>query len=151
MREIIFRGKRIENNEWVYGDLIQLGQSADYWYIMPIGVSGEMYEDEPYPFRENDVMCRCALSKVNPDTLGQYTGLKDKNGKMIFEGDLCYYFDSNCDEDDGGLKVVYEYGGYWLKGDGFAISFCQINTNTDVEVIGNIHDNPELLMHKVCR
>lgn len=64
---------------------------------------------------------------------------------MIFDGDLCYYFDSNCSEDDGGLKVVYEYGGYWLKGDGFAISFCQINTNTDVEVIGNIHDNPELL------
>ena len=78
-------------------------------------------------------------------TLGQYTGQEDKNGKKIFDGDLCYYFDSNCDEEDGGLKVVYEYGGYWLKGNGFAISFCQINTNTDVEVIGNIHDNLELL------
>lgn len=119
MREIIFRGKT-KDGKWVYGDLVTMQN---------ICIANTWHE----------------VIRVKDETVGQYTGQEDKNGKKIFDGDLCYYFDSNCDEDDGGLKVVYEYGGYWLKGDGFAISFCQINTNTDVEVIGNIHDNPELL------
>lgn len=154
MREIIFRGKRIENNEWVYGDLIQLGQSADYWYIMPIGVSGEMYEDEPYPFRENDVMCRCALSKVNPSTVGQYTGLKDKNGKMIFEGDIVKLVENN---DKYEWSAVVEFGnpnsyyswGWQLKPITKNVEYnldilCWIDMDdvgVSCEVIGNIFDN----------
>ena len=141
MRKIIFRGKRIGNNEWVYGDLIQLSQSTDYWYIMPIGVSGEMYEDEPYPFRENDVMCRCALSKVNPSTVGQYTGLTDKNGKKIFEGDIVK------DIAGGVYKVVYdtEYMRFAFEQDSIKWGLEGFDTIMDFEVIGNVFDNSELL------
>ena len=51
MRETLYRGKRVGNGEWVYGDLIRLGQCDKYWYILPEGISGEIYEKEPYLFR----------------------------------------------------------------------------------------------------
>ena len=117
-REIKFRGKRIDTGEWVYGYL------ADDNYI-------------------NDINTVDLSSvEVDPDTVGQYTGLKDRNGDDVFEGDLLRTF-----EDD--IMVVK-----WV-GSGF-ISSCikpaitgLINTNRYAypvsEVIGNIHDNPELL------
>lgn len=118
MREIEFRGKRIDNGEWVHGYLL-------------------IYENEAYIFEE-----------VDPDTVGQYTGLKDKNGKKIYEGDIL--------SSDLGRPIVVEYknGAFMLR--------CTYNENVyhDIffpcdevpqstiswtEVIGNIHDNKELL------
>lgn len=156
MEKILFRGKRIENDEWVYGDLIQLSEIDDYWYILPTGISGEMYEKQPYPFRENDVMCEVALAKVKRTTVGRYIGLIDKNGNRIFKGDIIKVVTEDTheerfievdigeftDDNSGDLYI-----GAYLKYDNFTVSAGQLKeySSNGVEVIDNIYDNPELL------
>lgn len=112
MREILFRGKRIDNGEWAES-------------ICPSGlmVSGHLTYD------------------FDPKTVGQYTGLKDKNGKRIFEGDIVDILTEN--EEIG--VVEYEDGGFLVSADGFCVDFHANINGTDLDVIGNIHDNPELL------
>ena len=126
MREILFRGKRKDNGKWVYGFITGLcGYSTDKQ-------TGEVtHIDSCY-------MRNCC---IDANTVGQYTGLPDKNGKKIFEGDIvilpttdeyCVIQWSECDAMFSIVEGSCEsnFGYYWGK---------------DVEVIGNIHDNPELL------
>ena len=144
MREILFRGKK-ENGEWVYGDLIQLHKEAPYWYILPEGVSSEMYEDEPYPFRQNDVMCRVALAKVIRETIGQFTGLTDKNGKRIFEGDIVKTHKFNTPNKKYIIKFDLLLGAF-IGESVDDMYFTTFDGDSDqFEVIGNVHDNKELL------
>lgn len=143
MRKILFRGKKIENGEWVYGDLIQLSEYDSYWYILPNGVSAEMYEKEPYPFRQNDVMCEVALAKVFRETIGEYTGLTNKNGTKIFEGDIIKAPRFNTYP----YGVLFENAHFVIRDEwGNRIKTEQWAVNhLEAEIIGNVHDNPELL------
>lgn len=136
MREILFRGKRVDNNEWVYGFL---SKSRGNNHFLSLCIDHE----------ENGVMLS---SIVEPETIGQYTGLTDKNGKKIFEGDIIKVHKSD--------TYVIKYGEYTPRNyclacyyDKPTIGFyaydgekCfQLSTNSRCyEVIGNIHDNPEL-------
>lgn len=119
MREILFRGKRKDNGEWVHGSLIT----------------------ETSPFNKNMVMTHiydngCNEILVDPRTIGQYTGLTDKNGKKIFEGDIvtCDYF----------CGVVHLYEGGWCvtEKDNYPEYLYDL---INLKVIGNIHDNSELI------
>lgn len=138
MREILFRGQtrrygekvklngeKIKSN-WVYGGIFPQNSDGDFAII---------YQQEPtiekYP--------------VYADTVGQYTGMLDKNGTKIFEGDICN-FSNRSDIDNYGV-VVYDadetefgvdYGSTYL---GLGRHYW----SRDIEVIGNIYDNPELL------
>ena len=168
MREILFRAKKIENGEWICGDLIQLAESDDYWYMLPNGVSAEMYEKQPYHFRKNDVLCEVALAKIDHKTVGEYTGVTERSGVdcikvtglKIFENDIVrvLYTDwGSKDENDtrtleeylrdvSGIGVVKrtEYGEWRILVNDYLYPM-DCGKYGYIEVIGNIHDNPELL------
>ena len=119
MREIKFRGKHIETGRWVYG-----------YYVCTHNRHRIIYEDYEGFYCEEEVI---------PETVGQYTGLKDKNGKEIYEGDIILFnnFGDTLD------KVVYSSGCFHTSGRGYLLDKIR-----EIEVIGNIYENPELLEEK---
>jgi uncharacterized phage protein (TIGR01671 family) len=161
MREIKFRGKRIDNGEWVYGgSIIKFFNKGTTEYYMPaINMKCICEHDEA----DNIISFEnCIFYKVIPETIGQYTGLKDKNGKEIYEGDIIQLINEDLEE----IKVICEFGtakrqifdnlveitGFYFKRlDDDRKTFPIINNYLGkhdlelFEVIGNIHDNPELL------
>lgn len=133
MREILFRGKRKNDGEWVLG-----------FYERTWLTNGEVIteiRDVEEPFRMQ------VFHEVIPETVGQYTGLTDKNGKRIFEGDIISFKMYSA---LGYLRCrigVVQYCDrsarfYVLATTGDAWNLCECE---DIEVIGNIHDNPEVL------
>lgn len=125
MRDIKFRGKRTGNGEWVYGNLVR-GCDEKYAYIVEFG---------------NEELCRNYVN-VSPDTVGQYTGLKDKNGTKIFEGDIVtrFWFDKTHI-----YQIAYDSGTASFIGQA-DVKFTTFDYDSpEFEVIGNIYDNPELL------
>lgn len=134
MREILFRGKRLSDGEWVTGYYIQptyhwhkRGIHKDWIACGAVSNGGWLNLLQKYA--------------VIPETVGQFTGLTDKNGKKIFEGDICKV---------GNLiyKVVFEYSCWWFKILSNKVYCCPAfnsHCGEHCEIIGNIHDNPELL------
>ena len=147
MREIKFRGKNLNTKEWVYGDLLQWndGETA-------IGVHGQ-FIDDGYHFNEN----YDKTPYVDETTVGQYTGLKDKNGKEIYEGDLIkapsgriyavIFSTWKHEEKREFLKIIdiYEHTGWCISLDG--VNPCELLDSEVCQgsVIGSVYDNPELL------
>ena len=134
-REILFRGKRNDNGEWVEGSFCGLDlDSGSYSYI--IENSRRMNKSTVFDdFQHNSVL-------VIPETVGQFTGSTDKNGKKIFEGDIVSLTKWK------GLiyKVVYDNCRYELyNANETSCYVLSIYKSKDIEVIGNIHDNPEIL------
>lgn len=118
MREILFRGKSLRTEKWIQGYLFRCWERA---YI-----AWGMVNDN------------ADMKEVDPETVCQYTGLTDKNGRKIFEGDIIN------DIDYGIMKCIYLHGSFvWYKEDGFRIE-CMKYVPV-IEVIGNIFDNPELI------
>lgn len=134
----IFHGKRIDNGEWVYG-----------WYA-PLVCNDKTMIPNIKDYNGSDW-------KVDSDTIGQYTGLTDKNDNMIFEGDIIrtitldtgmeclavVCFGNFIDENNGD-----EYIGFYIEFDGIKTTAAQLamkECKNRIEIIGNIYDNPELL------
>ncbi len=128
MRPIKFRGKRIDNGKWIFGDLIQDSKGAvAIWPIASVNSDG--------------------MEEVHPSSIGQFTGLHDRNGKEIYEGDILKRYNKQ-----GKTMHVNWFGpqfgcvqhwdgvdgeGSWYPLDNY--DMCQW------EIVGNIHDNPELI------
>jgi uncharacterized phage protein (TIGR01671 family) len=132
----LFRGKRCDNGEWIEGSLVHqtlfYGDATDCYHIL---YGGEFHCD----FYD--------AGEVIPKTVGQYTGLTDKNGKRIFEGDICRNTRTNEIVSVNWHGTMAGYGWSKRKTDGsFLYDFGALFRSYDkMEVIGNIHDNPELL------
>jgi uncharacterized phage protein (TIGR01671 family) len=155
MREILFRGKANGGGCWVYGHYVVLndGYRPDWkrHYIL----SGELRYNDQYG--KEDIR----KVEIDPKTLGQYTGLKDRNGRRIFEGDIVrYIYEPGKGFWNANQLSVIRYGKTGFKFDGIkgtnkyglmcgclsSIPFNQDAENIpEFEVIGNIHDNPELI------
>ena len=134
-REILFRGKHLDRNEWVFGNLVQTEKET-----LIIKVGGNYFQP----------------NGVFPSSVGQYTGQKDKNGNKIFEGDIVrfsYITDGiKPIEIECLAKVVFEDGSFMIKcvkghvhNSMQRALFAMDYFNIKVEVIGNVTDNPELL------
>ena len=135
MREILFRGKRIDNGEWIKG-FHTIGKFAGKEYYAIERKEPSAYYDNENAIQPYDVI---------PETIGQYTGLTDKNGTKIFEGDIVkIHYDSAIWGNN--REVVFEEGQWFFKDNAKTQkSYIGAWGNSVVEVIGNIHDNPELL------
>ncbi len=131
MREIKFRGKRIKTNEWVYGDLSinEFNETCISWNYI-----------DGYNYMQRE--CK----EVIPETIGQYTGLKDKNNFNVYEGDIVRCDSSKkCPHEVIWTEINNDFLGSvpgWylsgLKNPGYSFTGKE-------EIIGTIHDNPELL------
>lgn len=143
-REIIFKGKKVDNGEWIEGYLFDNGMSAEKrmfigrLVIVPYeGTACDKWSIEGIDFDE-----------VDPDTICEYTGLTDKNGNKIWENDICNPKERfpeivRMHNGDWILDYSYSYGkdyGYCYRNLGF-----YVRERNFIEVIGNIFDNPELV------
>ena len=144
MREILFRGKKVTDGEWTYGYYIQVEDFLDDKRHDLI------FEIDSVAYPDNEIV---GSNEISPETLGQYTGLTDKNDTKIFEGDIVKVDD---DFDTFG-KMAGEIREVWFKDGGFrlkpkyASSIARgdrgywLEDGADYEVIGNVWDNPELI------
>lgn len=135
MRQIRFRGRSLRTGEWLYGDLLR-------------NENGAVAVVPPFKLNKHN---ECSYYEVDADTVGQFIGVTDKNGKEIYEGDIILYGNT--------IKnvVVFRHGafGYLVDGFGFIsyagntnFTFNPLDRSKEHEVIGNIFDNPDLLNGK---
>ena len=153
MREIMFRGKRLDNGKWVEGHLIRCENERTRICESKTDI---------FCYEKDCSIIQTVAHETETLTVGQYTGLKDKNGKRIFEGDII-----KSDNGEQSSISVVKFGEYYPKmfylmmdiyfpiaqhinANGF---FAESTKHEDMilfkspffEIIGNVHDNPELL------
>ena len=138
MREILFRGKCVDNGgEWAVGAGILQAKNHTYVFVC----AGAPCNRDYY-----------ATLEVIPETIGQYTGLTDKNGNKIFEGDIVKYIIDKGEYEFAEFEygnIIFLNGGFQIAGKPCDLCVCSFDTKDfDLEVIGNIHDNPELLKER---
>ena len=133
MREILFRAKDEASHKWVYGYYVHLPSAAGSVHIMQVPAGNPDENNTAY--------------YIIPETVGEYTGLTDKNGKKIFEGDIIKHYGKSLLGDpisDIGV-VTWDCDECFLFRTSLSGKDQLMSRKDTVEVLGNIHDNPELV------
>ena len=148
MREIKFRAKRLDNGEWAYGYGVII---ADDFCVLD--KRDELYIQRPYTFRNNTHWFELCGIMCDTNTLSQFTGLHDKNNREIYEGDIVKRerkslrvrgFPEKTYSEVGYICFKQNDGRYVMVTSNSEYSLCE-PYDVQMEVICNIHDNPELL------
>lgn len=136
-REILFRGKRLDNGEWIRGSIICSAKN-ERAFILPSNT-------EAFVPADKNVICSCHCYEVDPDTVCQYIGLTDKNGHKFFENDIV----KNTLFGKNAMAICF-----------VECAFCLVNAKrefladihylhhagvNDTKIVGNVFDNPDLL------
>jgi hypothetical protein len=148
MREILFRGKCVQTDEWIKGSLI-IDENNRYYIgraVTPkVPVSfGVMPSRQNGKTRERFIGIGFVM--VYPETVGEFTGLTDKNGKPVFEGDIVKGLFLHMRSVNG--VVIFQDGAFgleWMRGDIHEYTPFTSMWDVKYEIIGNVHDNPGLL------
>ena len=142
MREILFKAKRKDNGKWVEGYYCKINETTycveEDYKRFPVSTHHYILVET---MTDWGLPNRFLQYEIDPDTICQYAGLTDKNGKKIWENDIV-----EIPSEDGYFKCEWEEdtARYVFNGDGLTVDFDNY-WNYEVEVIGNIFDNPELL------
>ena len=139
MRTIKFRGKRLDGQGWVYGYPLEKFQAIDAQPRIVIDTCRTFTNDGYHSLEQYEVL---------PESVGQWTGLVDKHGKEIFEGDIVKATALLNDHHQRGATVVSPVE-YWHGATCLSITYVPLSfdfqVSHEIEIIGNIHDNPELM------
>ena len=151
MREILFRGRRLDNGEWVTGHLLRYEDGR---------ARINQSHTDIFCYEKDDSIIQTVAFRVDPATVGQYTGLTDQNDKKVFEGDIVkmhYFFENYAPgtlgafEDEEVLDVVIKIDKYGVSFEtldhemsGYLCDYLQ-DPEAELEIFGNIYDNPELM------
>ena len=126
-RKILFRGKRVDNGEWVQGYPCRygwIGKEKDY--IIP------------------DYASVLYIAEIDPETIGQYTGLTDKYYKKIFEGDIVIFDYIDYEDERGVVQWDSDIAKFIITFSTFTIDFDNVY-GRELEIVGNVYDNPEVM------
>ena len=142
MREILFKGKKKDDGEWIEGYLFDDGMLGEKrMFIGKLVIA-------PYegPIRGKWTVIANGFDEVDPDTICQFTGLCDKNGKRIWENDVVWLV---CDGEEHIYQIVWDNSELDFKAakgeENYGTSYEYLLCCDEIKVIGNIFDNPELL------
>ena len=149
MREILFRGKRVDNGEWIYGYYARKGNDPENYKHFIVFSNEDNFDCRllNYPFYLAEI-------EVDPLTVGQYIGLTDKNGNKIFEGDIIkrtHHYGSPFDDDNtiytdkNTAEIKWDKENACFMFDIYPFVGMYLDSENEWEVIGNVIDNPELL------
>jgi uncharacterized phage protein (TIGR01671 family) len=141
MHEILFRGKRIANGKWVSGYYVVRkrpyfkDKGADFEHIICDNLVIDDFNDKQF------VDTIPITYSVDPETVGQYTGLTDTNGNKIFEGDIVW---DSYDEDYGKVEWDNDVAKFIITFSTFTVDFDSV-CGEELEIVGNVYDNPEMM------
>ena len=131
-RTIKFRGKSIYGEDWLYGSLVKI--EKDRYAVIP-------------PLNNIEIGKSIGMYEVYPETVGQFTGLLDKNGKEIYEGDILHTITFGFNPEEYTAIILYRNCSFQLSNGRNLFYFGQsdLTKMDDTIVIGNIYDNPDLI------
>lgn len=138
MREILFRGRK-PNGEWVEGGIWI--ENDETYIISKVRYIPDTRDWDTLEYYEKHLVYKYGKVYVDSKTIGQYTGVKDKNDNKIFEGDIVK-LDDSLDTKQKNFEVKFAYGQFYI-GINKPLAYASVRDSCDI--IGNIHDNPELL------